>query len=223
MSVLFSGGVDGSIKFWNTDEGQKETNYITTIFAHKTTVLALAYTRSRSILVSSSTDMTIKVWLLKDKFDKILNPLFQCIATFRDFDYKKKVKDENPFWVSCLDIKESDIVELYAGDTTGKVHVYHYVDSTYLKNNRKKTIKLNLSENESNASDGNNGYNMNNFNYQKTFTIHERTLIKSVHSIYDSVIYSLGFDNKIIGYNLKKNSGRNYFYKQFILIRKFCY
>ena len=204
VSVLFSGGVDGTIKFWNTDDSPKESSYITTIFAHKTTVLALAFTRSRNILVSSSTDMSIKIWLLKDNFDKILNPLFQCIATFRDFDYKKKIKDENPFWIGCLGIKELDIVELYAGDTTGKVHVYHYVDSTYLKNQEKKKKGTITAMTKSDTSFQ---YIMNNFNHIKSCSIHERTIINSVHSIFDTVIYSVGFDNKIIGYNLKKNYG----------------
>jgi len=204
VSVLFSGGVDGTIKYWNTEQGRNESNYITTIFAHKTTVLAMAFSRSRNILVSSSTDMTIKVWLLKDNFDKILNPLFQCIAVFKDFDYKKKAKDENPFWITSLDMKETDILELYAGDTTGRIHVYHYVDSTYLKTHdkMKNSLKQNITDEEVNSK-----YAINNLNFFKMFSIHERTLIKSVHSIFDAVIYSIGFDNKIIGYNLKKSNG----------------
>lgn len=204
VSVLFSGGVDGAIKFWNTElEDQKESHYTTTIFGHKGTILALAFCKSKNILVSSSSDMTIKVWKIKDNFDKIMNPLFQCIATFKDFNSKKRKDDENPFWINTLSLKETDIIELYAGDTKGRVHFYNYVDQSYIK----------LKENEKKMQ-GSYRFNeekkwvLDNFNLIKTVTPHTRTVIKVVHSIFDSMIYSVGFDNHLIGYNLKNDNSK---------------
>ena len=205
VSVLFSGGVDGTIKYWNTEmETQKESNYITTIFAHKGTVLALCYCKSRNILISSSTDMTIKVWKLKENFDKILNPLFQCIATFKDFEVKKRKEDDQPFWINTLSLKETEYTELYAGDTKGRVLFYHFVDKTYLKT-KENERKLNLNPDEEEKE---RKYITDNFNLVKTCTTHHRTIIKVVHSIFDQMIYSIGFDNHLIGYNVKYDKGK---------------
>lgn len=202
VPVLFSGGVDGTIKYWNAEyDDQKEANYITTIFGHKGTVLALAYCKSRCILISSSTDMTIKFWKLKDNFDKVLNPLFQCILTIRDFNLHNK-PEEKPFWINTLSLKESDIVELFAGDTKGRVHFYHYVDQGYIKA-KESEKRLVGSYNQKIQKK----WNMDNFNPIKNPIIHNRTVIKLVHSIFDSMIYSIGFDNHLIGYNIKTDTG----------------
>jgi WD40 repeat protein len=197
VSVLFSGGVDGTIKFWNTEmDEQRDNNYITSIFGHKGTILAMTFSRSRNILITSSTDMTIKFWKMKDTFDKIMNPLFVCVATIRDFEVRKKKEEEKPFWINTLSLKETDVIELYVGDTKGRINIYHYVDNSYIKT---KLMESNFSVEK---------LNINNFNLIKTANIHSRTIIKIVHSIFDSVIYSVAFDNRIVGYNLKKDSSK---------------
>ena len=77
--VLFSGGADGSIKLWLGDPDLREkemVHHIKTLLEHKSTIIALAFCKSRSLLISSSSDMTMKIFRMKDKFDKILNPRF---------------------------------------------------------------------------------------------------------------------------------------------------
>jgi WD40 repeat protein len=190
VSVLFSGGVDGTIKFWNTDvDDQKANHYITTIFGHKSTILSLVFSRTKNLIISSSTDMTIRVWKMKDNFDKIINPLFQNILVIKDFDLKKKKQEEKPFWINTLSLKETDIVELYAGDTKGRMHFYHFIDTAYVKS---KELELRGKK-----------YVIDNFNHMKTLNMHGRTIITVVHSVFDSMIYSIGFDNNLIGFNQK--------------------
>jgi WD40 repeat protein len=83
-SMLFSGGVDSTIKLWNLEADVKYSdNYVKTILGHTGSIISLAYCRSRSILVSSSIDSTIKIWKIDENFDKILNPLFHCINTLK--------------------------------------------------------------------------------------------------------------------------------------------
>lgn len=205
VSVLFSGGVDGTIKMWNTElEDHKESNYVTTLFAHKGTVLSLAFSRTRNVLISSSSDMTIRMWKLDDNFDKIINPLFHCIATIKDFVKSKTKEEVSPFWINTLSLKETDAVELYAGDTSGKLHLYEYYDLTSAKN-------MDSNHNRIFQSRDNKKMTQNNFNYIKTFNVHSRTTIKIVHSIFDSMIYSIGFDNCLIGFNTKENASKNIF------------
>ena len=82
VPVLFSGGADGSIKMWQGDPELREkdmVHHIKTLLEHKGTIMSLAFCKSRSILVSSSSDMTLKCFRMKEKFDKLLNPRFECI------------------------------------------------------------------------------------------------------------------------------------------------
>ena len=76
VPVLFSGGCDGTIKLWQGDPELREkdmVHHIKTLLEHKGTVISLAFCKSRSMLISSSSDMTMKIFKMKDKFDKILN------------------------------------------------------------------------------------------------------------------------------------------------------
>ena len=194
--VLFSGGADGSIKLWLGDPDLREkemVHHIKTLLEHKSTIIALAFCKSRSLLISSSSDMSMKIFKMKDKFDKILNPRFECISTIKDFHIKLNKDKDLPYWISTLSIKETDIIELYAGDTKGRVLFYHYIDDNYLKykGTSGKSIELE-------------GINKNNFNYLYAVNLHKKWgTIKITHSIFDNVIYSAGYNNHIVCYNVK--------------------
>lgn len=206
VPILFSGGVDGSIKLWQGDPELREKDmmhHIKTLLEHKGTVIALAFSRSRSLLISSSSDMTMKVFRMKDKFDKILNPRFECIAVIKDFHIQLNKDKDLPFWISTLSLKETDVIELYAGDTKGRILFYHYVDDNYIKYKGKETL--------AEAGEGMDGPLIkNNFNFMRVASLHKKDkkkwgIIKVVHSIFDSVIYSAGYDNHVICYNVKNN------------------
>ena len=194
--VLFSGGADGSIKLWLGDPDLREkemVHHIKTLLEHKSTIIALAFCKSRSLLISSSSDMTMKIFRMKDKFDKILNPRFECISTIRDFHIKLNKDKDLPYWISTLSLKETDIIELYAGDTKGRVLFYHYIDDNYLKYKGTSGHALELE-----------GINKNNFNYLYSVNLHKKWgTIKVTHSIFDNVIYSAGYNNHIVCYNVK--------------------
>ena len=194
--VVFSGGADGSIKLWLGEPELREkemVHHIKTLLEHKSTIIALAFCKSRSLLISSSSDMTMKIFRMKDKFDKILNPRFECISTIRDFHIKLNKDRDLPYWISTLSIKETDIIELYAGDTKGRVLFYHYIDDNYLKykNTSGKALEFE-------------GINKNNFNFLYAVNLHKKWgTIKVTHSIFDNVIYSAGYNNHIVCYNVK--------------------
>ena len=194
--VVFSGGADGSIKLWLGDPDLREkemVHHIKTLLEHKSTIIALAFCKSRSLLISSSSDMSMKIFRMKDKFDKILNPRFECISTIRDFHIKLNKDKDLPYWISTLSLKETDIIELYAGDTKGRVLFYHYIDDNYLKYKGASGNALELE-----------GINKNNFNYLYSVNLHKKWgTIKVTHSIFDNVIYSAGYNNHIVCYNVK--------------------
>ena len=194
--VVFSGGADGSIKLWLGDPDLREkemVHHIKTLLEHKSTVIALAFCKTRSLLISSSSDMSMKIFRMKDKFDKILNPRFECISVIRDFHIKLNKDRDLPYWISTLSLKETDIIELYAGDTKGRILFYHYIDDNYLKYKGTSGHALELE-----------GINKNNFNFLYAVNIHKKWgTIKVVHSVFDNVIYSAGYNNHIVCYNVK--------------------
>ena len=77
--------------------------------------------------------MTLKIFKLKDKDDKIFNPKFECLSVFKDFHFVFNKEKDLPFWISSLSLKETDVIELFAGDTKGRVIVYHFIDDNYFK------------------------------------------------------------------------------------------
>ena len=192
--VVFSGGSDGNIKLWLGDPDLKErVHHIKTLLEHKSTVIALAFCKTRSLLISSSSDMSMKIFRMKDKFDKILNPRFECISIIKDFHIKLNKDRDLPYWISTLSLKETDIIELYAGDTKGRILFYHYIDDNYLKYKGTSGHALELE-----------GINKNNFNFLYAVNLHKKWgTIKVVHSVFDNVIYSAGYNNHIVCYNVK--------------------
>ena len=194
--VVFSGGADGSIKLWNGDPELREkemVHHIKTLLEHKSTVIAMTFCKTRSLLISSSSDMSMKIFRMKDKFDKILNPRFECISIIKDFHVKLNKDRDLPYWISTLSLKETDIIELYAGDTKGRVLFYHYIDDNYLKYKGTSGNALELE-----------GINKNNFHFLYAVNLHKKWgTIKIVHSVFDNVIYSAGYNNHIVCYNVK--------------------
>jgi len=55
--VVFSGGADGSIKLWLGDPDLREkemVHHIKTLLEHKSTVIAMTFCKTRSLLISST-------------------------------------------------------------------------------------------------------------------------------------------------------------------------
>jgi len=192
VPILFSGGFDGTIKLWQGDPELKEkemVHHIKTLLEHKATIMSLAFCKSRSLLISSSSDMCIKIFKMKEKFDKILNPRFECISVIRDFHINLNKDKDFPYWISTLSLKETDVIELFAGDSKGRIIFYDYIDENYLKykgegkknkknNNENNNENDNNNENE-NIHNNNNNLNLskitkNNFNYIYATNLHKK-------------------------------------------------
>ena len=186
--VLFSGGLDSTIKFWNLNlDGKYDDHYIKTVLGHSGGILSLAYCKSRGVLCSSSSDGSLRVWKLDENFDKLLNPLFHCVNNIKKFGYYTV---NQPFRISSLSIKDSEVIELYASDTEGGVHIFTYSDS--LEKDMKEYSGLSSKK------------KTNQFVFSKTIKSHNLNCCKVLPSALDSTIYSIGFDNKLIAYNQKE-------------------
>jgi WD40 repeat protein len=198
---------------WNAETEDIKTNYITTIYGHKGAILALAFCKTKAMLVSSSTDKTVRIWKMDDNFDKIKNPFFVCTSVIRDFKLKPAEKTESLYWVNTLSIKESDNIELYAGDTNGNIHIYSITEQ---HGNYGRGMETDVRY-ASSTSTSNQKKSSDSFVYQKTISVHKMTVVKVTQSMYDNMIFSIGFDSLLVGYNHKdKKSKKIYFKKEFL-------
>ena len=199
--ILFSGGVDGTIKLWLGDPElrEKDMNHqLKTISAHKGTVVSLAFSKTTTLLISSGSDMTIKVFRIKYYYDKIIIPSLELIQTITDLKVTpvqlNKEKDLR-YWITTLSLKETDIIELYAGDMRGRVLIYHFIDDNYIKYRGKEYVGLKRSSLK------------NTFNFIREVNVHKKwAAIKVVHSKFENLIYSAGYDNHVVCYNVKNNT-----------------
>ena len=101
--------------------------------------------------------------------------------------------------ITSISLKESDITELFVGDNKGNIITYHFIDSNYLKyrnNSSSSSDKLFINSKQK--------LEKNTFNFINKINLHNKFgVIKILHSIYDNVIYTAGYDNHIICYNTK--------------------
>ena len=199
---LISAGTDGCIKMWT---GQPELaekgmiHYIDTIFQDRSTVIELIFFKKKNLIIGIFSDIKIRVLAMEDYLDEKKNIRIKLVASsIIEFNVKINPNKEKQYLLTTMSLKDSDITELYVGDNKGNILIYHFVDDNYLKyqSSSSSPDKLIL-KTEPN-------YDKNKFNFIEKINLHKKFgVIKVVHSIYDSIIYSSGYDNHIIGYNTK--------------------
>ena len=74
-TVMASGSEDGTVKLWDYESG----DYLRTLRGHTNVVTGVDYCPSGMFLVTCSTDMSVKVWEVKDSYG--------CVRTLRGHDH----------------------------------------------------------------------------------------------------------------------------------------
>ena len=199
---LISAGTDGSIKLWTGEPELREKDmmhFIDTIYHERSTVLEFKYFKKRDLIIGVFSDIKIRVLSIEEYIDnKKTNRIRLVLSSIIEYNVKYNPNKDKQYLIPTISLKESDITELFVGDNKGNIMIYHFVDDNYLKyqNSPSSTDKLILREEPI--------FKKNCFNYIDKINLHKKFgVIKVVHSIYDNVIYTSGYDNHIICYNTK--------------------
>ena len=195
---LISAGTDGTIKLWGGEPELREKDqihYIDTLYKDRSTIIEVAYCLKRNLIIAAFSDIIIKILQIENIIDSKKNHITKLtlLSVVDKFNVKINPNKDKQYLITSLSLKEIDIIELYVSDNKGRVMTYHYIDDNYLK--YQNSGKIN-SENKK--------FVKNSFNYIEKVNLHKTFgVIKVIHSNYDNVIYTCGYDNHIICYNTK--------------------
>ena len=202
---LISAGTDGMIKLWSGEPELREkdmVHFIDTIYHERSTVLEFIYFHKRNLIIGIFSDIKIRVLSIEEYMDNNkTNRIRLVLSSIIEYNVKYNPNKDKQYLIPTISLKESDITELFVGDNKGNILIYHFVDDNYLKyqnsaSSAPSSDKLILSEPPK--------FNKDCFNYIQKINLHKKFgVIKVVHSIYDNVIYTSGYDNHIISYNTK--------------------
>lgn len=112
--LLFSGGADRTVRMWDPSAGPKNgtKQLVQTLRGHGGTVTSIAY--CEGVLVTASTDMSIKIWRQDDGRELLLYPWFSPHQSLGDLDC----------WVNDIALTVGEAGALYVGDEHGGLSAY---------------------------------------------------------------------------------------------------
>lgn len=84
-------------------------------------IIDLRYIEKSEILISSSTDKTLRIWRLDKARELLMYPWFVPLQIIKDFTSINPTSIDNNVWVTCLDTQEGEKFKLFAGDSEGSM------------------------------------------------------------------------------------------------------
>ena len=200
---LISAGTDGTIKMWSAEPELREkdmVHFIDNIYHERSTVIDFTYFKKKELVIAIFSDIKIRVLSFEEYYDtnKKKNIIRLVVSSIIEYHVKINPNKDKQYLITTLSLKDSDINELFVGDNKGNIMTYHFVDDNYLKyqNSSSTSDKLILSKEPK--------YEKDKFNYIEKINLHKKFgVIKVVHSVYDNLIYTNGYDNHILCYNIK--------------------
>ena len=113
--LLISASADRTIRVWDPSVREKDKSCIQTLRAHDGTVTSIAF--CEGVLVSGSTDGTVKLWKQDEGRDLMLYPWFMPTVT---------LKDPNG-WVNDVALQMGEAGVLFVGDEYGDLSAYKII------------------------------------------------------------------------------------------------
>ena len=78
----------------------------------------MVYIEKVQLLVTSSTDKSVRVWRLDKARKLLMYPWFVKSQTISDFDSNNQIN----IWLNCFDYKINEKLHLYVGDSEGSIY-----------------------------------------------------------------------------------------------------
>ena len=116
--LLLSGGADRTVRVWDPSVRNLSQTCVQTLRGHGGSVTGLAY--ADGVLITSSTDKTIRVWKADEGRELMLYPWFSPLQTLSDLSC----------WVTAMALQLGEPGSLYVADEQGTLSVYQVVPAT---------------------------------------------------------------------------------------------
>ncbi|KAL1521836.1 hypothetical protein AB1Y20_021487 [Prymnesium parvum] len=116
--LLFSGGADRTVRVWDPSVRDLKKSCVQTLHGHGGSVTSIAY--AQGVLVSCSTDRTIKVYKTDGGRELLLYPWFSLTQTLSDLNC----------WVNDVALNMGEGAALYVGDEQGALSAYRVMPAT---------------------------------------------------------------------------------------------
>ncbi|CAD8158706.1 unnamed protein product [Paramecium pentaurelia] len=155
---------------------------IQTLFGHTGSIMALAF--AQDSLFSASNDKVLRIWKQESGREFMYHPWFVTVQIIYDFSMKKSLNQQS--YITAFLVKMPQF-QLYAGDTDGSLHLF--MNSQPTLQQQQTYVKLEKS----------------------FFTFHRLHVIQIIEVEKDNAIFSIAFDQKILGYG--ESGGKFFSYK----------
>ncbi|KAL3903639.1 MAG: hypothetical protein SGPRY_011596 [Prymnesium sp.] len=116
--LLFSGGADRTVRVWDPSVRDLKKTCVQTLRCHGGSVTSIVY--NEGVLISCSTDRTIKVFKADGGREMMLYPWYSLTQTLADLDC----------WVNDLALHMGEGAALYVGDEQGTLSAYRVIPAT---------------------------------------------------------------------------------------------
>lgn len=120
LDVLISGAADRTIKLWEP-KNLKSDPCFQTVIGCGGTVIDLKYIEKSEILISSSTDLTLRIWRIDKARELLMYPWFVPLQIIKDFTSINPTSNDIKVWITCMDTQEGEKFKLFAGDSEGSM------------------------------------------------------------------------------------------------------
>jgi len=180
QELVITGSGDRTIKMWDHSQYKSEP-CVQTIVGHSGSILALRYIRSHKILVSTSSDKTVRMWCLDSGRQLFRYPWFLIMQVVKDFSSAVLEKQmDKVIWITSVDATEGQVANIFVGDSEGSVIVFR---TQYEKNE---------------ASIG----------YSKTYSlVHKYGIISILVVKSDNFVFTTSYDLHVKGFDLTNGTG----------------
>jgi hypothetical protein len=80
----------------------------------------MVYIKKVASLFTSSTDRTIRIWVIDPPSEQMQYPRFKISQKIQDFTSINKQLDMD-VWINCIELNDTERLSIYAGDSEGSL------------------------------------------------------------------------------------------------------
>lgn len=121
--MLISASADRTIKLWEP-KNTKTNKCFQTIIGHTGSILDMVFIQKVQLLVTSSTDKTMRIWRIDKARQLLMYPWFVEFQRAHQFESVPGSGQPNNVWLNCFDQKVGENVQMYAGDSEGSIYIF---------------------------------------------------------------------------------------------------